>query len=125
MKQLSSLLLTIFLALVLPLNAAPPSTLTFTTIDVPGATSSEVDGINDAGQMVGRYLNGSGFHGFVLDHGAYTTLDVPGASLTHAFGINSAGDIVGDYVLGDFHGFLLNKGTVTTIDVPGATSTFA
>src|SRR5438876_7873447 len=99
MKQLSILLLTIFLALVLPLNAAPPATLTFTTIDVPGAASSEVDGINAAGQMVGIYIDAGGKgHGFLLDKGAFTNIDFPGATtFTEAIGINGQGQISGIY----------------------------
>jgi hypothetical protein len=40
----------------------------FTTIDYPGAVSTELWGINSAGDMVGDYVDGSGkTHGFVLN----------------------------------------------------------
>ena len=39
---------------------------TFTTINVPGSTETSVDGINDAGQIVGNYVdNEDHLHGFV------------------------------------------------------------
>src|SRR5262249_25010782 len=53
----------------------------FTTIDVPGATSTEALGINASGQIVGQYDDASGTtHGYLLCKGKYTTLDVPGAT---------------------------------------------
>src|SRR6266540_290791 len=98
----------------------------FTTIDVPGASSTEAFGINPEGNIVGSYLNAAGLHGFLLSKGAFTTIDVPGASGTAAFGINPQGDIVGGYSNATgTHGFLLSKGVFTTIDVPGASYTEA
>ena len=86
---------------------------TFTTIDVPGATSTfSAFGINPRGEIVGRYdfpAAGVG-HGFVLSGGSFTTIDFPGASFTTAQGINPRGDIVGRYIsAGVNHGFLLSK----------------
>ena len=41
---------------------------TFTTIDVPGASSTNASGINDRGQIVGTFrVTGQGIHGFLLD----------------------------------------------------------
>jgi uncharacterized membrane protein len=103
--------------------------LTFTPIDVPGASATAAWGINAAGRIVGLYVDNDGAeHGFLLDKGTFTTIDVPGASATAAFGINAAGRIVGAYddMSGAEHGFLLDKeGTFTPIDVPGATFTAA
>jgi hypothetical protein len=104
---------------------------TFTTIDVPGAVSTQLEGINDAGVVVGNYSNCSENslaclpHGFVYAGGQFTTLDVPGATTTSAEGINNSGVIVGDYencvtvssCAG--HGFIYAGGIFTTIDVPG------
>jgi probable HAF family extracellular repeat protein len=99
--------------------------LTFTTIDVPGAIFTQVQGINAAGQIVGVYEDRSFIsHGFLLDNGTFTTIDVPGATFTAAYGIDAAGQIVESYT--DFssgHGFLLNNGTFTTIDFPGGSFT--
>jgi len=81
-------------------------------------------GINNAGQIVGEYSDGSGIHGFLFSGGTYTTLNDPLApNFTEALGINSAGQIVGDYVPGG--GFLLTGGTYTTLNPPGSVSTIA
>src|SRR2546430_12549872 len=74
---------------------------TYTTLDDPLATTTlgtEAFGINDSGQIVGRYYS-NGFHGFFYTGGTYITLDDPlaGSSNTMAFGINGARHIVGAY----------------------------
>lgn len=110
----------------------------FTTIDVPGATSTNVAarGINDAGQIVGTFNDttlaplpfplGSTPRGFLYSGGVFTTLDAPGASETFAYGINTAGQIVGTFVdPTGVHGFLNISGVFTTLDVPGANHTDA
>ena len=102
--QLSAFFLTL---LAIGSNA---SAFTFTTLDVPGATSTEAFGINRHGQIVGFYADSSGVgHGFLLDPaGTFTTLDVPGATFTVAIGINGHGRIVGYYIDANSisHGFL-------------------
>jgi hypothetical protein len=78
-----------------PINAA--TNYTFATIDVPGAIgSSEAQGINNAGQIVGSFGDQAGVHGYLDISGNFTTIDVPGASSTEALGTNNAGQIVGD-----------------------------
>jgi hypothetical protein len=37
----------------------------FTTLDVPGARSTYLEGINDSGQVTGYYRIGERFHGFI------------------------------------------------------------
>ncbi len=97
--------------------------LGYGTIDVPDATDTVARGINDAGQIVGRYTTADGRdHGFMLSDGAYTMIDAFNAHDTWANGINNAGQIVGTY---DGHGFLLSNGQFTTIDVPNSTATYA
>ena len=84
----------------------------FTTIDVPGATSTAAEGTNPQGDIVGLYFDSSGNgHGFLLSKGKFTTIDVPGAVYTEADSINAQGDIVGTYAdsSGNGHGFLLSK----------------
>src|ERR1700730_15243843 len=85
----------------------------FTQIDVPGATSTFANGINGAGQIVGRFNNSVGGHGFLDTGGSFTQIDVPGANATSANGINGAGQIVGlfDNTTG-VHGFLDTGGGV-------------
>ena len=86
---------------------------TFTTIDIPGATVIQAFGINNRGQIVGRYIpvGGRFLRSYVLDHGTFTTIDAPGAGSagTVLSGINDRGDIVGNVGLGSAgHGFILN-----------------
>jgi uncharacterized membrane protein len=96
---------------------------TFTTIDVPGALTTEAIGINKSGDIVGGYsttFNNS--HGFLLRGGVFTTIDGPGSSFTRADGIDKSGNIVGSYrdaITQNDHGFLLlANNTFTTIDHP-------
>src|SRR2546426_1640139 len=88
----------------------------FTTIDFPGATSTQTWGINPRGDIVGFYVSAGVTHGFLLSGGVFTTIDFPGATLNIANGINPRGDIVGSYVGagGVTHGFLLSGGSFTT-----------
>ena len=61
---------------------------TVTAIDVPGATSTTVNGVSDSGEIVGQYRDSTGIvHGFV-----------PSASSTTATGVGDRGQIVGWYV---------------------------
>jgi probable HAF family extracellular repeat protein len=100
-----------------------PSGYNFTTIDVPGATSTDVVRSNAAGEIVGRYTVSGVQHGFLYSHGTYTTIDPPGATQTNAFDINARGEIVGYYRAGGpSHAFLFSHGSYTTIDPPGALS---
>ena len=92
---------------------------------VPGSLLTVATGVNDAGNVVGIYLDGQGQeHGFLLQIGAYTTIDFPGAVATEANGINNHGDIVGDYTdsAGLVHGFTLMNGRFQDVDAPFATA---
>ena len=79
-------------------------------------------GINDAGQIVGFYIDSSGIlHGFLYSGGTYTTLDDPlGTNGTDALRHQQAGQIVGYYIDSNdmSHGFLYSGGTYTTLDDP-------
>jgi uncharacterized membrane protein len=99
----------------------------FTKIDDPNSQpfkgGTEINGINDPGDIVGFYFDDNNdIHGFVLSDGVYTTLDVPGATLTIGQGISNPGEIAGQYndASGNGHGFVLSGGVYTTVDVPGA-----
>ena len=111
------------LTLLVPVSAQVSD---FTTIDVPGASSTLPRGINPRGDIVGFYGVAGAFHAFLLHEGTFTDIDVPGAAFTRPRSINPQGDIVGFYGTGSVsHGFLLIEGSFTTIDVPGASSTQA
>src|SRR6516164_3084931 len=91
-------------------TAFADSIYSFTTIDPPGALSTEANGINDSGQIVGDFWDGLNLHGFFLDvGGSFTTIDPPGATLTRPTGINNSGQIVGEFTdaIGQ-HGFFLD-----------------
>lgn len=93
-------------------------------VDAPGANSTVLRGINDAGIICG-YADG---HGFVINHGVYTMLEFPGATRTEAHGISNAAsapagttsfEVVGNYSLqGQQHGFIA---TVTSSPIPRIT----
>jgi len=55
---------------------------TFTTFQRPNGSLNGASGINDAGQIVGQFVDGTGEHGFLKDGAALTTIDVPGATGT-------------------------------------------
>src|SRR5262249_20831338 len=57
-------------------SRAKAGTPTFTTLDFPGGFFTLAAGINSAGEIVGRYANGTGNHGFLLSGGTYTTLTI-------------------------------------------------
>lgn len=100
----------------------------FTPIDYPDAIATLAAGVNNNGQIVGRYVDAAGIlHGYLLSDGCFTSIDLPGASATRPLGINLDGDIVGHYVFKgqQEHGFLLRNGAFTAIDFPEAAHTVA
>jgi hypothetical protein len=90
-----------------------------------GADQTLVGGVNDLGQIVGSYHDGSGFHGFVLKQGTFTALNVPfaGETETQAYGINLLGEIVGHYEAPQTLGFVMKDSVFTTLEVPFAGTT--
>jgi uncharacterized membrane protein len=71
---------------------------TFTTIDVdiPGAVGTQVQGINNRGQMTGAYHDAeANVRGFLMDKGVFTTVLPPDAFTGTASDINDRGQIVG------------------------------
>ena len=78
---------------------APKLTFKFTTVKVKGAQDTRVFGTNNAGTMVGAYVDSGGVdHGFMLKGGKVTTIDDPNGTGTNCLGINTAGDVVGYYI---------------------------
>jgi hypothetical protein len=72
----------------------------FTTVDAPGASETELLGINDHNVAVGMDVVGGVTHGIIYNSatGAFTQLDDPNAAGFTLFnGINNRGDIVGFY----------------------------
>ena len=100
----------------------------FVTIDFPGGVPTQLNKINDRGQIVGRYETIPGvysFRGFLLTDGRLVRLDLPGAMYTQPLGINNRSQVVGEYQTPDgrTHGFRWERGRFTTIDKPGAPAT--
>jgi len=100
----------------------------FTSVEPPDSQFTVARGIDDAGRIVGFYVNSNDqvVHGFLRDARGYRDIDFPGADGTGAFGI-SVTRIVGGHGQENnfFHGFVLNNGVYTSIDVPGAVGTRA
>ena len=101
---------------------------TFTSLDIAGAPSTAVLGLNSAGDYSGQVDDGSGVtQGFVNIAGQLTEFAIPGASFTSGNAINDLGSVVGVYELGDTnnHGYIRDAsgGFTYPIDYPGATST--
>ncbi len=92
-------------------------TPTFTTIDVPGAASTQAWGINARGDIVGSYVDvNKHTHGYLLRRGEFTTIDFPGSSFTEARGIGPRGEVVGSYRFPAEEGTLILHGFLRTKD---------
>jgi hypothetical protein len=94
----------------------------FTTIDVPTATSTDIRGISGS-NIVGDYSNGSN-HGFIYNGSTFTTLDDPVAvsnsGSTYAAGVDGT-NVVGYFTYpGKTYGFLYNGSNYTTLSDPNA-----
>jgi len=86
--------------------------------------------VNDSGQIVGTYLDSSGFnHGYERSGGKFIPLEVPFASAIGTFpvSINDSGEVVGAWTDsdGNDHGFTLIGGVYNSFDYPGGTQTEA
>jgi hypothetical protein len=95
----------------------------WTFLDMPGAISTTIRGIN-GNNLVGYYTDNSGrTHGLLYDMSTqnWTTIDKPGASTTEILGLDGS-NLVGSY---DSHGFIYSMTTNnwTTLDMPGEQST--
>jgi uncharacterized membrane protein len=87
-----------------------------TYFNVPGTiVSTDANGMNNLGQVVGSYDDENGVHGFLRDaDGTFTfPIDYPGAVATDLTGINDKGWMVGYYddTEGNFHSVFLQSPT--------------
>ncbi len=95
-----------------------------TEVAFPDSICTWPTGINDRGDIVGRYhppgsVSGTR-KGFVVRDGIFTTIEFPGSALTIASGINNKGDVVGRYRFEEelpLRGFLFSDGEYFSIDV--------
>jgi hypothetical protein len=106
--------------------AAEP--VSFTSFDIPGASSYFVAGINDEGLVAGTWTAADGSSvGFIrFPDGRISTPIVDpndNSGLTVLRAINDEGVIAGFYGANVSNGFLLTEGKFQTVDFPGAVST--
>ena len=96
--------------------------LVFTSIAVSGSPF----GMNNAGQIIGTYVQEEQIVGFLFSNGVTNLFSAPGSSNTFAYDINNAGQIVGTTTgSAGTSGFLLTGGVILPIDIPGSTGTTA
>jgi len=103
---------------------------TFTPENFPGATQTQVVGINNAGETVGFYIDTAGqTHGFTFDGTSFKTVDDPMSTavppFTQLLGVNDSGRAAGYWTdaAGNFHPFTWVPGTFTEITtIPGQVS---
>ena len=104
---------------------------TYKSVDVPGATETQVRGVNSSGEIVGYYKTTScvdsstqfpncPVHGFKIVNGTLTKLMVRNSTSTAIMGVNDYGDLVGFCITPDgSHGFLwTHDNTVTLLNAP-------
>ena len=137
MKNCKSILCALGFALACAVAAtageSPKLTFTFTKANVPGAMQTGPSGINNAGVMVGGYIDkNSVSHGYILNGKKLTTLDDPkamaGTTGPENLNPNGAISVVGVYnnSSGNSVGFLYKNGKYTDIPGPaGAVSSLA
>ncbi|WZO99321.1 hypothetical protein EP7_000920 [Isosphaeraceae bacterium EP7] len=131
MKSLATcttyLLAAVLLATTLITIPATARAETFITVDVPGASSTTLNGINDLGDSTGSFVVGSSTFAFTRSTAgvisAYSILD---STATYANGIDNLGRVVGSYFDGAATGAYIREadGSFATFFVPGSTSTF-
>ena len=98
---------------------------TYTTIDFPGAVTTDPSGINASGVIVGAYTDSTGAsHGFRFDEDGFHAIDYPEALSTAALSVNSSGDVAGFFLdaTNHWHGFVLSGSHFVAQDYPGATT---
>jgi len=131
MKNCRSMLWVMGLALACTVGATagdpPKLTFTFTKANVAGAMQTGPSGINNAGVIVGSYVDtNSVSHGYILNGKKLTTLDDPkamaGTTGPENLNPNGAISVVGVYnnSSGNTVGFLYKNGKYT--DIPGPAS---
>ena len=127
------LILVCYVALMAPTNAH--AAYAFTPLDYPGAASTQVFGLNNAGVAAGTAYDASGNSlGFIAQaqsDGTYTFTPLPaapGGYQTSALGINDAGTITGSAGPADgsvLVGFVLHGSAYTYFSYPSRTYTYA
>ena len=118
---------TIHVLALLAITGASPFALAdmYVPVDFPGAISTDANGINASGTIVGGYTDQAGVpHGFSFTNGVFATIDYPGSTSTAAIAVNARGDIAGFFLdtTGRWHGFVFANGQFFVQDNPLATT---
>ncbi len=104
-------------------------TETYQSVSYPHAPANQIaECINDSGEIVGTYLDSSGFsHGYQRIGGKFSKIEVPfsGATGTFPVSVNNSDEVVGAWYDsdGNGHGFTLIGGSFESFDYPGGTQT--
>jgi len=95
----------------------------------PNAVSgTECWSINNAGTIVGDYIDGNGtYNGFIDVNGIFTDINPPGSVHTAVLGVNDNNIVVGFYrdAASHSHGFMFDGTTYKTLDIKGGKDTEA
>jgi uncharacterized membrane protein len=115
------------------LPCAAQAAYTLTTLDAPGATSTQIFDITNDGTIIGSASTATASFGFTYKAGVFTTLPSPAGALGYsAFDVSNAGAVVGSFytttvvdpggntVPGPTSGYVYAGGSFTTLSVPGA-----
>ena len=90
----------------------PAQAFVLQSFDVPGATTTKGRGINDDGDIVGRFQKPADTktYGFLKEGDTYTEIMVSGSSQTIGYDINNSGVVVGSYITTAWGGFTWTSG---------------
>jgi hypothetical protein len=127
-------MLRLFILLLAASQFAFTQAFTYKTIDIPGATETQVRGVNSSGEIVGFFKTTScveriiqfpncPVEGFKIVNGVLTKLFVPHSTWTDIMGVNDYGDLVGFAITSDTgaHGFLWkHQNVITYFNTPEA-----
>jgi hypothetical protein len=95
----------------------------YTTLQVPGSSSTVAYGVNNLGDIVGTFVSNSVQSGFIYSAGNFQTIACPGAGWTVAQGINDNGVIVGWCGFQGAQGFIYQNGSYSYVTYPGSSLT--
>jgi len=102
---------------------------TITSFDVPASSTTQLGGINNVGQIAGRYFPAPGLviaRGFVKEGESYAFFGFPdaqGPAGTSPYDVNDVGQIVGEVLTSTgFEGFLFQSNTFSIIKRPNGGS---
>ena len=91
-------------------------------IPAPAGPAAQLTDLDDKGDILGWFVSGSGFSGFLLSQGTLTHFRFPGSADTFANDINKNSVIVGSFDLatnGQMHAFMVHNGAFSEIKLPG------